>query len=311
MAFMQPGDSARKGSGPPVFVVGCPRAGTTLVQSLIASGGEIASFPETNTLFTVLDDITYRRFGTLKGYAKLPKMFVYRPLNALGLTKNFKWAKHDRDLPASFQSFVSERNGGRRFSVERVFREFEHGMTLASRGGRWMDKSPENIFALDYIEQYFPEALIVHVLREPKANMASLIDAAAKHVNFAKRFGGPKGLRCALACYNKAAEISLSRKNNPRHMLLSYERLSDDTPRYLRGMETFLGLGDDSLKPVYDVKNISLPEEVWKRGAREVKRRKSKALDLFDASELAYINDNALNPELCLGQSDEAAWRGA
>ncbi|NJL55543.1 sulfotransferase [bacterium] len=32
---------------PPLFLVGCPRSGTTLLQSMLASHPQIASFPET------------------------------------------------------------------------------------------------------------------------------------------------------------------------------------------------------------------------------------------------------------------------
>ncbi|MDN3517189.1 sulfotransferase [Aquisalimonas lutea] len=273
----------------PVFVVGCSRSGTTLVQSLLASGGELVAFPETNVLYFAVDDLNYRRFGNLIGHRRLPGMLAKRLLNRIGLTLNFSWDVSLNNLPHELRAHLSIGDDGRRWLIRSVLRDFHLMMESATGGARWLEKTPQNIFVLDFIEKYYPNAQFVHVLRDPVANIASLMDAAKKYPAFRSRFGGSNGLEKAIAYCKNARKISLSRHSSRKHFHVEYEKLTANLGLYLREMEFFLGLKKDTLRPVYDTQGITKPEEIWKQNREEVKTAESKENKLFSKQQIEEI----------------------
>lgn len=289
MKYKRKNGSSTNKETKPAFVVGCSRSGTTLVQSLLASGGEFATFPETNVLYFAVDDLDYRRFGSLIGRRRIPGMLAKRLLNRIGLTLNFSWDASLNNLPHELRAHLSPGDDGRRWLIRSVLRDFHLMMESASGGARWLEKTPQNIFVLDFIENYYPNAQFVHVLRDPVANIASLMDAAKKYPAFRSRFGGSNGLEKAIVYCKNARQISLSRFSSRRHLHVEYEKLTTNLGSCLREMEVFLGLKEDTLRPIYDTKGIIKPEEVWKQKGSEVKPAESKESKLFSRQQIEEI----------------------
>ena len=71
---------------PSVFIVGCSRGGTTLLQSIIAKQSAFVAFPESNILYQPLGDIDYRRYGSLIGRRAIPRQIMWRIVNRIGFT---------------------------------------------------------------------------------------------------------------------------------------------------------------------------------------------------------------------------------
>jgi hypothetical protein len=115
-------------SGPPIFVVGCHRSGTTLFRLILDSHPAISCGPETRFLAD-LEKIT--------DDANWPRMGLY------GFPKSY-W--HER-VAALFDDFQS------RYAARR-------GKT------RWADKTPLYAGHLDYLNALFPEALFINVVRD-------------------------------------------------------------------------------------------------------------------------------------------------
>lgn len=113
----------------PIFVVGCARSGTTLVQLMLDSHPSISCGPE--TLF--LEQLVRAEQNN------------WQRLAAFGITQA-QWRAQVRDL----------------FSWVHLQRARRLGKP------RWADKSPAYTLFLDYVDALFPRCQVVHVVRDPR-----------------------------------------------------------------------------------------------------------------------------------------------
>lgn len=289
----------------PVFIVGCSRSGTTLLQSILSQHEEFASFAETNVFNNVLEaeDLDFRRFG--QRISKGHRMFRVargRILNVFGLTAVFDW-----DVQASCRRRLESALGdvtikgrelrGRRWSIRRTFGEVEALFEQAAGGMRWIEKSPQNLWCLHLLVRYFPAANFVHIIREGTANVASLVDAGRKYDIFRGRFGGRRGLEKAVQFYNAAAKISHKYKGQPRHVFVRYEDLAENPAEALAPVGTLLEISIEESMLSYRTEGIVYSKEVWKQSEPEIKKRASKFDKVFDRTEKEYVEEQVVDVE--------------
>ena len=124
-------------TGPPIFVVGSPRSGTTLLRLILDSHPRIACGPETHILAD-LDDSLRRHWRRLERY---------------GRDESY-WQARCRHL----------------------FEEVKGDYAAAKGKPRWADKTPSYALHLPFITALFPEAQIVHLIRD-----ARMVTASALH----------------------------------------------------------------------------------------------------------------------------------
>lgn len=148
-------------SNSPIFVVGMPRSGTTLVSAMLSAHPKIAISPETHFL---------RRW--LRDYAHLD---VRRPEAFHHFWYDFSQSKHFSDLQL-------DRDVTRQRILALPVHDFRHiFMTLLqSYAGslgktRWGEKTPMHELYIDQLLHWFPQAKIIYVLRDPRAVIASLL----------------------------------------------------------------------------------------------------------------------------------------
>ena len=121
----------------PIFVIGSPRSGTTLLRMILDSHPRISCGEETHFL-RELEPITGRHWRMLEPYG-FPKAY---------------WVERIRALYSGFQADY-----------------------LARRGKvRWAEKDPTYTLHLAYIGELFPDALYVHLVRDGHDVVASYRD---------------------------------------------------------------------------------------------------------------------------------------
>jgi len=142
---------------PPVFIVGCPRSGTSYLYHLLLSAGGFAKFHTQMNVFDVLEPI----YGDLNVRAKKTRM-----MEDWLRSKAFKVSGlKDEEIRAAISGC---RNGS---DFLRVVME-----EIARKQGvdRWIDSTPTNIPHLLRIKKDFPEALVIHIIRDPRDIALSL-----------------------------------------------------------------------------------------------------------------------------------------
>jgi hypothetical protein len=140
--------SARSQS--PVFVVGSPRSGTTLLYHMLLSAGNFAIYRTESSVLNLLEP----RFGNLsvEGNKRrlLDAWFESKLFTASGL--------NNEEIAAKIMSEC--RNGGDFLRI--VMSE------VARKQGvqRWADTTPEHLLYLQRIKETIPDALVIHVIRD-------------------------------------------------------------------------------------------------------------------------------------------------
>ncbi|WP_344141802.1 sulfotransferase [Streptomonospora arabica] len=146
----------------PIFVIGCPRSGTTLLQLMLHAHPRLAIPPETRFMLDV-----YRRraeFGDLKDGANRRRLAeaVTGPRNT-----RYRDLKLDRDETVAAIVDGPPTVGS---ALGAVLRQY------ARRFGkeRWGDKRPGYYQAVDELRRMFPHAQFVHLIRDGRDCVGSL-----------------------------------------------------------------------------------------------------------------------------------------
>jgi Sulfotransferase family len=135
---------------PPVFIVGCPRSGTSYLYHLLLSAGGFAEFRTQMNVFDVLEPI----YGDL-GVARNKK----RMLNAWLKSKAFDVSGlRAKEIAAKVSSQCCGASDFLRIVMEEVGRK--QGVES------WIDSTPTNIPHLLRIKKDFPDARIIHIIRD-------------------------------------------------------------------------------------------------------------------------------------------------
>ena len=220
------------GRNPYVFVVGCPRSGTTLLQRMLDSHPRLAVANDTHFIPRVLHK------AGLEGNPALTPDLVeqvrsYRRFPRLG-------------LPDGAVERAAGRAGAYADFISALYDEFAdlHDKPF---GG---EKTPDYARNLPMLSELFPQARFVHIVRDGR-------DVALSTLQWANENKGPG--RLALWNEEPVATCALWWKRNvscgctdgaqmgsSRYFELRYEDLVDSPEPILRRLATFLGLDFDT-----------------------------------------------------------------
>ncbi|NMO57384.1 sulfotransferase [Actinoplanes sp. TBRC 11911] len=204
----------------PIFVVGCPRSGTTMVQLMLHAHARIAIPPESRFLLTA-----YARrhtWGDLRDESRrraLADWIVATPsFGDLGLDPG-RTAESIVAAPPTLGSAVGT-----------VFRLY------AQRFGkpRWGDKRPAYLRHLPEVLRLFPDAQIINIVRDGRDCVASLKEAPWRPREFGE----------LVDFWARSADATLrARRIYPPDVYhqIRYEDLVADPERHLRVLCEFLG----------------------------------------------------------------------
>ena len=240
-----------------VFIVGCPRSGTTVVQALIARHPVVHSFRETGFFESLYGSIR-RRWGDHGAHAE--RHWYHR----MGLTRS-SGRRRLRELERMLAAEDAPRAAPLTPAacVHRYI-DLLDGCTRRSGAALWVEKTPSHLMYVDEIARHVPDARFIHVLRNGADVMASIMDADLHQPTH--DFGG--GLAVWARRWNRSIEMHLACRNQPRHLLLCLEDL---TARPQWGWERICGfLGLDDALPLLPqpASRITDPDsEPWKRTA--------------------------------------------
>lgn len=226
----------------PIFVVGCPRSGTTMLQLMLHAHRRIAIPPETRFLLTAyeqrhswgdLTDVVNRR--------RLADWIVEDPSTAfkdLGLDKD---AVRD-EIVAGPPTLGS--------AIGIVFRAYARRFDKP----RWGDKRPMYLQHLDVIRRLFPDAQIVHIVRDGRDCVASLKETPWHR----------GGVYQAIATWNRGMDQGrrAAKLFGPdSYFEISYEQLVNSPAEELRKLCAYLGEAyDPAMERPDQLASVAVPK---------------------------------------------------
>lgn len=204
-------DATYRSQAPAIFAGGCPRSGTTLLRYFLDSHPEISCGPESRLLLN--ENILFQR----------------APRERLARRFGIEVSDIEAMLAAS--------------TCKIHFMELFYAQYLASQPGkrRWADKTPGNVFSLEYIFRHFPDAKFIFVLRDGRDVVCSFVPfLKALHPRY-ERWDRLDTLRYASERWDEAVSVAAQFQSDPRCISVRYEDMVSDAESTMRTVFQFLG----------------------------------------------------------------------
>jgi hypothetical protein len=212
-----------------VFIVGVGRSGTKFLQSILTAHPELHVSTETHFLSSTLHNgfiKTANKIGDLKDDKHLEilveKMFSGEVFGAFWKRKILK------DKESVLQKF---KNSDRSFrSLYQIILEED---TLQNNKSIPGEKTPSHLYHVDTLLNWFPDAKVIHIIRNPRNVLASEIHKNLKPDHPLKKgtfFYNTSLLFYVLINWNNAAKLDkkYKKKYPGNYLAVKYEDLMND-----------------------------------------------------------------------------------
>lgn len=198
-----------------LFIVGCPRSGTTWVQLLLAQHRSIATAPET-------------------------QIFAYylEPMRK-------QWAQENANAARSGSAGLSRLLSDGEFDeLCRLNADFVLNKILDRHAGAEVvaEKSPKHALQADYIQRLFPDAYFLHVIRDPRDAAASLVAASR---SWGSDWAPHNVIDAARMWRDHVVAAKRVRQDGGRFLEVKYEELVGDAAGELQRIHEWLGVATD------------------------------------------------------------------
>lgn len=216
-----------------IFIVGVPRSGTTLVQSLLAAHSGMTSFTESHFFdryflhLPVLSSPILTRNPAPRVQEFLAENGEKPGEAALWFGRMNRWAQGMRPLlPLQTRPVARQ--------LLRVLDELAQSRGTAN----WIEKTPRHLHFIPFLEKVGSDASrphFVHIVRDGMEVVASLLEAS-------QGWERPYDLDTCIQRWNSDVALSLSRLTSPHDHFVFYEELTSRPEPILRQLLGELGL---------------------------------------------------------------------
>lgn len=262
----------------PLFVVGCPRSGTSLTRSLMRCIPSVCLAPDEIQVLPTFVALCEKNAGAGQIAAYLEETAFADHMRRRGL-----W-------PGRAQ--IETRLGQ---GAAKDFREVI--LAVAEKEGLsglgfWGDKTPENVFQLELIARLWPDARVLHVMRDPRATVLSM-----------RRSWGRSVLRGSVIWRDaiRAAERAEGLFPAGAVRTLRYEALVAEPARELAGLADWLGVvfEPDALAGFQNDERwghaagrsgvVAPPLDNWRKGLTTAQVRQIEEIVLDEMKRVGYV----------------------
>jgi hypothetical protein len=257
------------------FIVGCPRSGTTLLQSLLVGHPEILSFPESQFFLYLFSNDQAKYFTR-----SLLETNWTQPLFRQAARK-LVFGTGLRNLRSRLAQFFSSVNCEHLMHTlpqspvvwkqhyTQAFIQALDQMTLQRQQSTWIEKTPQHLHYVDYITQQVQNAKFIHVVRSGTDAIASLYDVRQRYPH---HWDKAADIAHCTRQWLDSVKISSRYLQHPQHYFLRYEQLVAETEETLHSLCRFLGMTYHPMmlqRYQMTARSMNLDEEPWKRNASQ------------------------------------------
>lgn len=213
---MAPADASRRS---PIFLVGCPRSGTTLLRLMLDRHPDLAIPPESHFIPPL--------WSVRRRYVTDARVDVERLTRDIMGTMRFREWGLEED--AVWRRVRALRDPGFADVIDTVFMAYadRHGK------GRWGDKTPGYSLDMPLLARLFPGARFVHIVRDGRDVVLSLSETL---------FSGDLIQSAQAWAHRVRKGREDGRRLGDRYVEVRYEELVDDPERVVRSVCDFVGL---------------------------------------------------------------------
>lgn len=193
----------------PVFIIGCPRSGTSVISHAIAQHPDFWTSAESDFMLPIV------RSNVL---ADAYKISYDRPDNG--------WLKVQ---DVSYKDFLSYMGLG----IDKMF-------LSRSNGKRWVDQTPGYTIIADTLKDMFPDAYFIHILRDGRSVANSMINSDFGKLGFNMKWTKNFKEACRTWSFYAGKGRKFCRENKDRCIEVRHEDLSDNPEETFKKIFKFL-----------------------------------------------------------------------
>lgn len=255
------------------FLVGAPRSGTTLLQSMLATHPTIASFPESH--FLLISSRSRRGRWMRKVGLVSPEMRqrLWCFLDEIG---------HPELMPPVFyqlRPFIQH------------FAQILDQLAVMQGKSIWIEKTPGHLYYINDFADAIPDVRFIHLIRNGADVVASLYEVTNQHP---EQWGHAYTIEQCVELWNRAVRLSMGYVDNTNHHIVCYEELVAEPERTLIALCDFIGVPFEAA--MLDRHHVTAPQliathESWKNVALAPlhTRKQSKFTALFTEDQQRRI----------------------
>lgn len=243
---------AAAGAASPVFVVGAPRTGTTLMMQILNRHPRIYLYDEIHYFERVWDD--REALGDVDDAAARPRVYdrIRGMLRHVGSHREVADLLTDEELARR----ADAEGGGYRGLLSAVLRAGAEHHGAAVPG----DSSPQDVLYVDRILEWYPDARIIGLARDPRGFLSSYKNYHRRGVATYRERYNPLTNSMLWRSYMRAL-LAAARKHPDSVAVIRYEDLVDDPETHLKRLCAHIGVDFDPGMTDVSASNTSFGNE--------------------------------------------------
>lgn len=145
----------------PIFIVGMPRSGTTLMSTILSAHPSIAISPQTKFL--------------TKWMRQYPDLDISQPRDFQMFWEYFSQGKNFSHIGIDSEATLSRILEADKIDYYSIFDAILQEYAIKMKKYRFGEKTPSNYEHVDLLLKWYPQARIIWLVRDPRAVTASLL----------------------------------------------------------------------------------------------------------------------------------------
>ena len=257
----------------PVFIMGAPRSGTTLLASSIAGHQRIIALPEMHYIFSIMkEEQDFGKLNIQRNIDFLKNNFHFCLLNLFHSVNELKCFIEGKDS----KTFIIE--------LINLYNEKYHHKDFT----HWVEHSPHSHLFIQDIIKIFPNAKFIHIIRDPRAVYSSTI----------REPWGYKDIITGAKNWNNNIRNIISKEKEYNIFTIKYEDFVSHQEKILKKIVEYIDI--EYSDKMLENKGLVLPEYIEKRlnyfGTKTDTNKNKKWERFLSKKEILHIN--AINYEL-------------